>query len=320
MADKKLVSIVIPCYNEEKNINRTLDQLLDFIKSQKDDFEIIAINDGSNDNTWDVIKSYANKSHQIKGINLMTNHGLSQAYMAGFDKSKGDYVITVAADLEIPIYNIKKIIEQLDKGFDFVNTNRDGRWGSKSRSLPSAFANDLISRISGIKMQDVGSGMKGFKRVLIDNLVLYGEMHRMIPAYLSVYGAKMTEFDVEFRDRDYGKSAYGGLDRAVKVFFDIVTMYFMLFFARKPFKAMPGRLFGATGALISGVGGLGMFYLLVLKLMGESIGSRPLFLISVVLLIIGFQSMMMGMLGELMMRTYFEAGKRRTYTVRETIE
>jgi len=314
----KLVSIVIPCYNEEENINRTLDALLKLSQEHKHDFEIIAVNDGSKDETWKVIERYARKHHEIRGINMMTNYGLTQAYMAGFGASKGDYIITIAADLEIPVSSIGKVIEHLDEGYDFVNTNRVGRWG-KDRAVKSGLANRIIGKISGVQMKDRGSGMKGFTRVLIDNIKLYGEMHRFIPDYVKQYGAKMIEFDVDFKDRDFGKSAYSKQKRTIKVLLDLTTLTFMLYFAKKPFYTMPGRLFGFTGAVIAGVGGLGTFYLLILKLMGQSIGSRPLFIVSILMLVMGLQSIMIGMLGELMLRIYFEAGNRETFVVRETI-
>ncbi len=319
--DKKLVSIVIPCMNEEKNINRTLDGLLEITKNHRYDFEFIAVNDGSRDNTWEVITEYAKKYPSIKGINFMITFGQSAAYQAGFDTSKGDYVITISADLEIPFDNVLKVIDYLDSGYDFVNTNRIGRWGAEKaqRAAKSGLANKIIAKVSGIQFKDRGSGLKGYRRVLIENLRLYGEMHRFIPDYLTLYGAKMVEFDVDFKDRDYGKSAYSGHKRTIKVLLDLITLAFLLYFAKKPFRAMPGRLFGFTGAVITGLGGLITTYLACLKIfLNQDIGERPLFILSVLMIIVGIQSMMMGMLGEIMMRVYFEAGNRKTYVVRAT--
>ena len=315
---KKLVSVVIPCSNEEKNIDRTLEGLLDLARNHRYGFEIIAVNDGSKDNTWNVIDENAKRHPEIHGINLMTNFGQSAAYMAGFDVARGDYVVTISADLETPVENIDKVLDYLDQGFDFVNSNRLGRWGAEKaeRAAKSGFANKIISRVSGVVMQDRGSGLKGFTKNLVDLLKLYGEMHRFIPDYVSVYGAKMVEFDVDFKDRDYGVSNYKGSKRTVKVLLDIVTLAFMLYFAKKPFYFMPGRLFGFTGAVITGAGGLVAFYLLVLKLLGESIGSRPLLIVSVLMIIVGLQFLMTGFLGELMMRLYFESTGRKTYMVR----
>lgn len=322
MDERKLISVVIPCYNEEKNINKTLDELLKISEGHKYDFEIIAVNDGSKDDTWKVIKQYAKKYESIIGINQATNFGQTAAYQAGFDNSSGDYIVIVSADLEIPLENIDRVIEYLDQGYDLVNTHRVGRWGDKSgsRRVKSGAANKLIAKISGVDIKDRGSGMKGMRKAMIENLKMYGEMHRFIPDYLSVYGAKIKEFDVEFIDREYGSSAYSGSKRTIRVVLDLLTLTFMLFFARKPFYMMPGRLFGFTGALITGLGGLGGLYLLFLKLMGESIGGRPLFTISVLMIIVGVQSMMMGLLGELMLRIYFESGNRKTYTTREIVK
>lgn len=319
MEQNKKVSIVIPCYNEEKNINRTFDGLLSLAKAHKYDFEIIAVNDGSKDGTWNVIKDYSEKYAMIKGVNFMTNFGQSAAYQAGFDQSTGDYVITVSADLEIPLKNIEAVIAKLDEGYDFVNTHRVGRWGDEkaSRQVKSGAANKIITKISGVEMMDRGSGLKGFTRILIDNFRLYGEMHRFIPDYLSVYGAKMTEFEVEFKDRDFGVSAYKGHKRTIKVMLDLMTLGFMLYFAKKPFSMMPGRLFGFTGAIVTLLGSLGMTSLIVEKILGANIGGRPLLLISSLLIMVGIQLIMTGLLGELMMRVYFESSDRKTYTVRE---
>lgn len=321
MEENRLISIIIPCYNEEGNIGKTLDGLLDLIKDHKYRFEIIAVNDGSKDSTWNVIKKYAEEHEEIKGVNQMGNFGQSCAYMAGFDLAKGDYVVIVSADMETPLDNINKVIDYLDEGYDFVNTNRAQRWGAgkSGRAKQSGLANMIIGKISKVQMKDRGSGMKGFKKDVAKSLKLYGDMHRFIPDYVSVYAPRMIEFDVDFKDREYGESFYKGNKRTFKVLLDLVTLYFMLYFARIPFKAMPGRLFGFTGLILSGIGGVFAAYLFVLKVMGQSIGNRPLLTLSVLLIIIGIQSIMFGMLGELMMRTYFESSGRKTYMTREIV-
>ena len=187
------------------------------------------------------------------------------------------------------------------------------------RKVKSGVANKFIRAISGVDIMDRGSGMKGFKRILMDQLKLYGDMHRFIPDYLSLYGAKITEFEVEFNDRDYGTSAYLNSSRTIKVILDLLTLSFMLYLAKKPFNMMPGRLFGFTGVLLALMGGGIGVYLTLLKIMGQDIGGRPLLIASVLLIIIGFQSLMMGLLGELILRIYFESSGRKTYTTREII-
>ena len=318
---EKTISIVIPCYNEEKNINRTFDGLLELFKNDPKlsqyKSQIIAVDDGSKDGTWKIISDYVQRESTIKGVRLMGNFGQSCGYQAGFDASTGDYVITVSADLEIPLENLSKVVELLEQGYDFVNTNRKDRWGGEKKAK-SGMANKIISKVSGVSMQDRGSGMKGFTRVLVDNLKFYGDMHRFIPDYLTVYRAKMVEFDVEFKDRDFGVSAYKGSKRTVQVLLDIITLAFMLKFARKPFSMTPGRLFGFTGAVISGLGSLGMLYLIILKILGYSIGDRPLLIASVLMIVVGVQLVMTGLLGELMMRVYFESSGRKTYAIRQT--
>lgn len=319
---KKLVSIVIPCYNEEKNIDRTFDGLLKIIEKHKYDFEIIAVNDGSKDGTWDVIETYANDYDEIIGVNLMSNFGQSVAYQAGFDHAQGEYIVIVAADLETPLSEIERVIHYLDDGYDLVNTNRVGRWGDKkgSRQVKSNMANKLINWISGIEIKDRGSGVKGFRDVLLKELQMYGDMQRFMPDYLSVYSKNFIEYDVEFKDRDYGESAVAGQSRTLRVLLDLLTLSFMVKFAKKPYHMMPGRLFGFTGALMAGLGGIGGVYLLWLKILGQDIGQRPLLTVSVLLIIVGLQSMMFGLLGELMLRIYFESSKRKTYAVREIVK
>lgn len=319
---ENLISFVIPCYNEEKNINRTIDALREQMQNSKYEYEILPVNDGSKDATWNVIKEYSEKYPEVKGINLMGNFGQSCAYMAGFDKSKGKYVIIISADLETPVENIHKVISYLEEGYDLVNSHRVGRWEAEkaARQQKSSMANKIIGAISGIHMNDRGSGLKGFSRVIVENLKLYGEMHRFIPDYASVYGARMIEFEVSFKDREFGTSAYKGHKRTIKVMLDLITLAFMLYFAKKPFRAMPGRLFSFTGAVLFSFGGLSAFYLLILKIMGQSIGGRPLLTVSVLLLTVGVQLVMTGMLGELMMRVYFESSDRKTYSIREFLD
>lgn len=313
------VSIVIPCYNEEKNINRTLEGLLAEEKESSYQFEIIAVNDGSKDDTWNTISEFAEKHPNITGINQMGNFGQSQAYQAGFDVATGDYILICSADLETPLKNIHKVIEYLDEGYDFVNTNRVGRWGGE-RAVKSGYANKIIKEVSGIHVVDRGSGMKGMISSIAKNLKLYGEMHRFLPDYASVYGAKIKEFETEFKDRDSGVSAYKGHKRTIKVLLDLVTLGFMLYFARKPFSAMPGRLFGFTGSVMALVGFVVAISLITEKLFfGADLADRPLFTLSIFMVLLGIIMTMLGTLGELLMRIYFESSGRKPYMIRNSV-
>ena len=249
----------------------------------------------------------------------MGNFGQSQAYQAGFDIATGDYILICSADLETPLKNIHKIIGYLDEGYDFVNTNRVGRWGGE-RAVKSSYANKIIKEVSGIEIVDRGSGMKGMISSIAKNLNLYGEMHRFLPDYASVYGAKIKEFETDFKDRDSGVSAYTGHKRTIKVLLDLVTLGFMLYFARKPFSAMPGRLFGFTGSVMAFVGLVISISLIAEKfLMHVNLADRPLFTLSIFMVLLGIIMTMLGTLGELLMRIYFESTGRKPYMVRNTI-
>lgn len=324
MSNKNLVSIVIPCCNEEKNIERFEKELFPELEKLKYDYEVIAVDDGSTkDNTWETLKKLSEKNPKFIALKHSRNYGMGAAYQTAFDKSQGEYVITYSSDLEIHPKFIAQVVEKMDEGYDMVNTHRKGRWqgnGAKSllRTLPSKMANRMIERISGVSVADTGSGLKGFRRFIIDNLRIYGDMHRFLPAYSGLYTKKVAEFEVDYHDRTYGQSAYGSIKRTFAVFLDLFAMKFMLSFATKPFSMMPGRVFGTYGLLAFFVGSLMGVYLVGLKVFtGASIGGRPMLLAAVVFVVAGFQLIVTGLLGELLMRIYFESSGRKVYIVSE---
>ncbi|EKD99733.1 MAG: undecaprenyl-phosphate 4-deoxy-4-formamido-L-arabinose transferase, partial [uncultured bacterium] len=183
-----------------------------------------------------------------------------------------------------------------------------------------AIANELIVKVTGVRLKDNGSGLKGFKRFVIKNLRMYGEMHRYFAAYCSLFTTKITEIEVQYKDRVYGKSAYGSITRTFKVFFDLFSLKFLVSISKKPYSLMPGRLFGSVGVGIFSVGVLISAYLAVIKLFfGLDIGNRPLLIFGVLFLILGVQLVMTGFLGELLMRIYFDVGNRTIYTVKEKV-
>ncbi len=318
----KLVSIVIPCWNEEANIKRYPDELLPELEKLKYDYELICVDDGSSDNTWEELQKLAEKYPTVKALRHARNYGMGAGYQTAFDAAKGDYIVTFSGEIEIPAARIKEVIDKLDEGFDVVNTNRTGRWqetGSSSmlRRTPSNLANKMIANISGIDIKDTGSGLKGFRKFVIDNLRIYGDMHRFLLAYSTLFTKRITEFDVEYAERTNRPPAYGSLKRTFAVFLDLFALKFMLSFATRPFTMMPGRIFGSAGIVSFGIGSLITFYLLLVKLGGQSIGDRPLFIGGLILIIFGVQLIMTGLLGELMMRTYFESSGRKVYIVSE---
>jgi len=321
------LSVVIPCYNEEKNIKSLSDDLYKELSALKKSFEVIFVDDGSKDNTWKEIENACNIHKEYKGLLQMRNYGQTASYQAGFDISKGDYILTISSDNETPPSEIKKVIEKLDEGFDMVNTNRGNRYTedvgkSLFKKIPSVLANRVINKMSNLSIKDTGSGLKGFKRVLIENMSLYGDMHRFLPAYCSMFGAKICEIPVSYIPRTYGKSAYGsvGLSRSFKVFLDIIALKFLLSFSTKPFTMMPIRFFGGIGFVSMSLGFLFSALLAFDKFFhGYNIGSRPLLLISALLIILGFQFISLGLLGELMLRIYYESQGRRTYITRKQV-
>jgi len=326
--NKKLVSIVIPCYNEEKNIDRYPEEFYPILDKMNFDYEVIFIEDGSTkDDTWGALKrlkdTFPNKTHLIKHA---VNYGMTGAYANGFRKAKGDYILVFSSDLEILPKDIEKVVDNLDNGYDFVNTYRTGRWqetkkGALFRRIPSNMANALITKISGVSMKDTGSGLKGFKKYIIDNLTWYGEMHRFVPAYVGSITPKnkMVEIPVEYHERSYGESAYGSLSRTFKVILDLFTVKFLISYTNKPYWVKPGRIFTATGLFSSFISGFCLVYLVLKKfIFGASLSQRPLFTGSLVLLIMGLQLIVMGLIGELLVRTYFESKNKTPFIVSET--
>lgn len=323
MSKKKLVSIVIPCYNEEKNIPLVHEALTQVLKEASFDYELLFIEDGSKDNTWGELLKIS-KDKKVKLLQHGKNMGMTQAYQNGFDHASGDYVLTYSSDVEIDPKEILNVVDKLEEGFDVVNTHRINRWKGKAtsflRTIPSAIANELIVKVTGVRLKDNGSGLKGFKRFVIKNLHMYGEMHRYFAAYCSLYTNKITEIDVDYRDRMFGTSAYGSISRTFKVFFDLFSLKFLVSMSKKPYNMMPGRLFGSVGIGTFSVGISIALYLSYLKLfLGESIGSRPLLTVSVLFIILGVQLFMTGLLGELLMRIYFDTGDKEIYTVKDEV-
>jgi len=305
----KKLSIIIPVMNEEENIKPLLEKIR---KSLKDiDYEVIFVDDGSTDKTVEKIKE--NADERVKLIVFSRNFGQTTAMAAGIDAAEGELIAMLDGDLQNDPSDIPMMIQKLEKeGWDVVAGKRAKRQdGFLLRKLPSKIANWLIRKLTGVYISDYGCTLKVFKSDVAKNLSLYGELHRFIPVLASLYGAKMTEVDVKHHPRIHGKSKYG-IGRTFKVISDLMLM---LFFQK--YSTRPMHLFGGVGFFILFLGFIIEFYLLILKILGHSIGERPLFMVGILFIISGIQLISTGFLAELLMRTYYESQNKKPYVIKE---
>lgn len=313
------ISVVIPIYNEEENIPILYKKLKDVLsKLQEKDgksYEIIFVNDGSKDRSWDIIKDIAKEDKSVIGVNFRRNFGQTAAMSAGFEVANGKVIITMDGDLQNDPEDIPKLLEKIEEGYDIVSGWRKDRKDTFiNRTLPSKIANWLISKVTGVHLHDYGCSLKAYNSEIAKNLDFYGEMHRFLPALAKPLGAKVVEIPVKHHPRVYGKSKYG-ISRTFKVIIDLVLVKFLLDYRTKPL-----RVFGGLGFILSMVGFLIMFYLSCQKLcFGESIGDRPLLTFGVLMFITGIQLVSTGIVAELITRTYFESQGKRPYIIKEIV-
>lgn len=313
--EKLKLSIVIPIYNEEENLPILYEKLKENLDKITDKYEILLVNDGSTDRSWEIIKDLANKDNHIVGVNFRKNFGQTAAMSAGFELAKGEVIITMDGDLQNDPSDIPKLLEILDKGYDIVSGwRKDRKDAFISRTLPSRIANWLISKVTGVHLHDYGCSLKAYRSEVAKELDYYGEMHRFLPALAKSVGAKITEVPVKHHPRIYGKSKYG-ISRTFKVLLDLFLVKFLLDYRTKPL-----RVFGGVGLLLLITGFLSLFYLIFLKLfMGEDIGQRPLLIFGTLLFLSGIQLLSTGIIAELLIRTYYEAQSKRPYIIREIV-
>ncbi|MDO8510452.1 MAG: glycosyltransferase family 2 protein, partial [bacterium] len=279
-------------------------------------YEIIIVNDGSSDGSQRVTKELCDKDDSVKGIELRKNFGQTAALGAGIEIAKGKIIVTMDADLQNDPEDIPRMIAKLEEGYDVISGWRKSRKDKMiTRRIPSIIANYIVAKITKVKLHDYGCALKVYRRSVLDGMKLYGDMHRFLPIYVSINGARIGELEVNHRPRIFGSSKYG-LSRILKVVLDLASMYFFLNFMTKPM-----RMFGTIGIMFSVLGGAILSYLTVLKFVfGESIGSRPLLLVSVLFIIMGIQFAGFGLLAELLSRIYHESSdKSRSYAVRTTL-
>jgi len=235
-AQERFISIIIPCFNEEANIEDCIAAVTEVMDKGQDDYEIIAVNDGSSDNTLQVLNQLESGRPNLVVLDMMRNFGQTAAYQAGLDVARGSHILFFSGDLEIPADQIPKVVEHLDAGNDFVNTLRTDRWGG-SHALKSRLANRILNHISGLSLLDRGSGLKGMSGQLAKSLQLYGEWHRFLPDLASIYTARIVEFEVPFEERKAGVSSYKGRLKSASVFFDLATVAFTIHSQRKPYQS-----------------------------------------------------------------------------------
>src|SRR6195952_2051073 len=305
-------SIVVPFHNEEENVTALYDRLKAVMENVGDTFELVLVDDGSSDRSYKLLEEIAAVDSRVLVIKLRRNFGQTSALAAGFDHAQGDFVLAMDGDLQHNPDEIPAFLEKLEEGYDVVSGWRSQRGDGVVRRLPSRVANWMMARLSGVDIHDFGTTFKAYRREVIRNIPLYGEMHRFIPALASWYGASICEIPISNPARTSGKSHYG-ISRTFRVFFDLLTIRFLLRYMTRPL-----HFFGTFGAL-GMITGTGMAaWLLILKVMtGQHIMSLhgPLFVIAGVLILAGIQIMGIGLLGELQVRHFYTASHRAPYAV-----
>lgn len=315
-----MISIVIPVYNEESNIDSLYSELTAVLKDIRTPYEIVCVDDGSSDDTFRKLSELNKKDSKVKVVRFRRNFGQTAALAAGFDYAKGDIVISIDADLENRPENIKVLLDKIEEGFDVVCGWRYKRWGGGLknyilRRIPSEVANFLVRKITNLSLHDTGCTLRAYKGYVIKDIKLYGDMHRFIPAIASLNGAKIAEVKVDYQPRKHGSSKYG-FSRTFKVLLDLILLKFLMSYSTKP-----GRFFGLIGFWLGFVGAAAGLCLTYEKVfLGHNIGNRPLLLLSVLLLILGVQFITMGLLAEIIMRTYYESQGKKIYYIREVLE
>ena len=308
------ISVVVPLYNEEENIGELHGRIKKVLEATGEEYEIIFIDDGSTDRTLELLQGIQAGDHNVIVLSFRRNFGQTAAFAAGFDYASGDVIVTMDGDLQNDPDDIPKFLEGIKEN-DVVSGWRKKRKDPFfSRKLPSVIANWLISRVTGVKLHDYGCSLKAYRREVIKNLRLYGEMHRFIPAVANLYGVKIAEVETVHHPRLKGKSKYG-ISRTVKVVLDLITVKFLLSFSTRPLQ-----FFGPMGLVSGAIGFLISLYLSIEKVFsGRDIGGRPMLLLGALLIIVGIQFIGMGLLGEMMVRVYHETQKKPIYVIKKVL-
>ncbi len=306
------ISVVVPVYNEELNIAQLYAGISNVLT---DSAEFIFVDDGSTDGTFARLREIAAQDKRVRLFRFPRNFGQTAALSAGIDHARGTVIVPMDGDLQNDPADIPRLLAKLDEGFDVVSGWRKNRQDSLRRRLPSAIANSLISWISGVRLHDYGCSLKAYRRDVIKTVRLYGEMHRFVPIYASWQGARVAELPVMHHARTHGKSKYG-LERTVKVVLDMIVVKFLASYSTKPIY-----VFGGFGLLSLFFSFLTFLWMLYYKFSGQKdFVQTPLPLVVVVLFLVGCLSVLLGLVAELTIRTYYESQGKRTYILREPEE
>jgi len=309
------ISVIIPVFNEEENVSPLCEKLIASLKGTGREYEVIFVDDGSSDGTWNQLRPICQGDRKIKGLSLSRNFGQTAALSAGIDLSQGEILIPMDGDLQNDPEDILPLLRKIEEGYDVVSGwRKDRKDPFLTRRLPSFLANKIISLIGGLRLHDYGCTLKAYRKEVLKNIRLYGEMHRFIPIYAHWVGARVTEIPVRHFPRRSGSSKYG-INRVFKVILDLMVVKFLLSYSQKPIYVFGGvGLLMILGAFASG---LYAFYLKVIK--GVSFILTPLPLLCVLLLMLGFLSILMGFLAEILIRTYYESQGKSTYQIKEVL-
>ncbi|EGJ33947.1 MULTISPECIES: glycosyltransferase family 2 protein [Moorena] len=309
------VSVVVPIYNEVESLPHLIHAIASTLTDTKLTYELICVDDGSTDGSTQLLKEQVLSRPDLRGVILRRNYGQTAAMAAGFNYARGRAIVTLDGDLQNDPADIPMLLAKLEEGYDLVSGWRKKRQDAAvTRLLPSKIANWLIGRTTGVKLHDYGCSLKAYRSELVADMNLYGELHRFLPALAFIEGARITELPVRHHARRYGSSKYG-LGRTFRVLMDLLTIFFM-----KKFLTRPMHVFGLLGLSSLGTGIIIGTYLTILKLgLNEDIGDRPLLILAVLLISTGVQLFSLGLLGELLMRTYHESQGRPIYRVREVV-
>jgi glycosyltransferase involved in cell wall biosynthesis len=310
------LSLIIPVYNEEENLPLLYDSIRKTLEPIQRKWEIVFVDDGSQDKSLDVLKSLVeNDPGHVRAVAFRRNFGQTAAITAGIDYSHGDTIVLLDADMQNDPVDIPMLLAKLDEGYDLVSGwRKDRKDNHLTRTIPSIFANGLISWVTGVHLHDYGCTLKAYRRDALEGFRLYGEMHRFIPVFAHSVGARITEIPVRHHHRKFGEANYG-LERTLKVILDLFTVKFLLNYSHKPI-----RLFGGAGMILITISVALLLYLFIRRVFfSVAVLGSPFFLLGVMFFILGFQSILMGLIAELLARTYHESQAKPTYTVREMI-